>query len=52
MCGTYEQKEKDILTWEMLESENIGLVKKFIWVSCNTLQKNRNELLGQPNIKK
>ena len=29
---------------------NIGLAKKFIWVFPKMLQKNLNELFGQPNI--
>ena len=28
----------------------IGLAKKFVWVFHKTLQKNPNELFGQPNI--
>lgn len=32
-----------------LEAGSIALAKKFIWVVCNILWKNPNELLGQPN---
>ena len=32
-----------------LLQSNIGLAKKFVWVFHNILQKNPNELFGQPD---
>ena len=43
-------KKKKKETFRPRKFKSIGLTKKFVWFFHNILQKNLNELSGQPNI--